>query len=64
MSDTRIHSCGEPMTESVLSNQSPVPRHRSQPIWSCWNCNQWEPRDGWQGALPDGWDGEKWTEEG
>ncbi len=30
----------------------------------CATCNQREPRDGWQGALPDGWDGQKWTEEG
>ena len=61
MSD-RVHDCGEPMYASVLGHTDPTPQYRSQPIWVCSPCGAWEPRDGWVGSLPAGWDGQAWTE--
>jgi hypothetical protein len=58
----RIHSCGKPMYPSVFSNHTFPPQYRSQPIWSCGSCNGWEPRAGWHGDLPEGWDGQQWIE--
>ncbi len=64
MNDTRIHSCGRPMFATPFGHHDPTPQYRSQPLWACAGpCQAWEPRQGWQGDLPDGWDGEKWTEE-
>lgn len=62
MSDTPLH-CDRPMRDSVMSKHSPVPAHRSRPIWICVapGCMSWQPRDGWQGPLPEGWDGEHWN---
>lgn len=58
----RIHTCGEQMYASVFANTDPTPQYRSQPIWLCPPCNAWEPREGWGGPLPNGWDGRAWTE--
>ena len=63
MSDTtnQVHTaCGQPMTPSVFDHNNPTPQYRSQPIWACDPCGMWEPREGWDGPLPDGWDGEAW----
>ncbi len=61
---TRIHRpCGKPMLESLFGHNDRNPAYRSQPVWLCTPCNAWEPRDGWDGPLPDGWDGRAWTEE-
>lgn len=61
--DTRIHQqCGEPMTPSSFAHNDPTPQYRSQPIWVCGRCSAWEPRDGWDGPLPDAWNGQAWTE--
>ena len=60
-STTRIHAaCGQPMTRAVFDHHDPKPQNRSQPIWACSGCSAWEPREGWDGPLPDGWDGEAW----
>ena len=62
MSDNdRAHSCGTPMTATFFGPHDPNPDNRSQPIWVCPPCNAWEPRDGWDGPLPDAWDGQAWT---
>ncbi len=61
MTDTRVHSCGQPMTPAVFDHNNPTRQYRSQPIWKCRTCNAWEPRVGWNGSLPAGWDGQAWT---
>lgn len=63
MTDTtdRIHDCGKPMTASFFGHNNQNPRYRSQPIWVCDADSAWEPRQGWDGPLPDGWDGQRWT---
>ena len=63
MTSARTHSCGTPMTSAVFAHNDPTPQHRSQPIWTCSPCNAWEPREGWAGPLPAGWDGTAWTGE-
>jgi hypothetical protein len=49
----RVHSCGNPMTPSVFGPHDPTFQYRSQPIWLCTRCDKWEPRDGWDGPLPE-----------
>ncbi len=59
--DQRTHQlCGQPMTVSAFGRHDPTPLYRSQPIWACTPCNAWEPREGWAGPMPAGWDGEAW----
>lgn len=54
---THLHEqCGQPMVEGLFSRNDPVPSLRSQPVWACDPCQAWEPRDGWHGELPAGWD--------
>jgi hypothetical protein len=61
--DVRIHRpCGQPMTPSRFGGNNPTPQYRRQPIWVCADCSAWEPRDGWDGPLPAGWDGQTWAE--
>ncbi len=61
MTDPRIHQrCGKPMTPGVFGHTDPNLQYRSQPIWQCRPCGAWEPREGWEGPLPEGWDGTAW----
>ncbi|GAA0529385.1 hypothetical protein GCM10010172_07580 [Paractinoplanes ferrugineus] len=61
MTASRVHEpCGQPMRASSFGKSAPTPAHRLQPIWACDPCASWEPAEGWQGPLPDGWDGERW----
>ena len=59
---TRTHQyCGKPMTATRFDHLNPTPQYRSQPIWVCDPCAEWEPREGWDGALPDAWNGTRWA---
>lgn len=59
-----IHACGNPMSTSIFSPHSSTPEYRSQPIWICTHgCSAWQPREGWRGPLPAGWDGQAWVED-
>lgn len=58
----RVHNrCGQPMAPTAFDHNNPTPQYRSQPIWACDDCQAWEPREGWNGPLPTGWDGRAWT---